>query len=564
MSAPAGEGLPPSLPTAPPPEPPLAAPRANGKPPSPERALRRLFLTLFLRGRSSRGLRKEGAPKTVASKLAWTLVVYALFGMFMLSLWGKPVFTLSVCVHGMTFVFLGMFVAASAGEVLFNKEEADILLHRPVTPGMLLRAKIGMLVQVSLWLAGAFNLGGFIAGVGAADGGWSFLPAHALSTSLEALFCTACVVLTYQLCLRWFGRERLEGLMTMVQIFVAIAAVLAGQIMPRMMGPFGGKLQLSLQHWWISLLPPAWFAGMDDALAGSRAASSWALAAWGLAATAAVLWLAFGKLARDYGTGLQTLGEARTLRPEQRARRRWLARVVAVPPLRWWLRDSVSRASFLLTAAYLLRDRDTKLRVYPSLASMLVMPVILLVQEQTRSSGGGGFGVAFVGTFIGIIPVLGLSLVQYSQQWQAADLFRVAPIAGPARLCHGARRAVLLLLTLPVLLALGVVVWLMRNHVSNLALLLPGTIVLPVYALLPNLGGKGVPLSLPTEEAKSSTRGITMLGVMAISGFLSAVAAFAWSTGWFGWMLGVEVVLAAVAYVGLRFALAAARWPSLE
>ena len=99
---------------------------AAGTTRSPERTLRRLFLTLFLRGRSSRGLQKEAAPKSVGSKLALTLVFYALFGLFALFFRGQPVFALSVYLHGMTFVFLGMFVAASAGEVLFNKEEADI------------------------------------------------------------------------------------------------------------------------------------------------------------------------------------------------------------------------------------------------------------------------------------------------------------------------------------------------------------------------------------------------------------------------------------------------------
>jgi len=228
---------------------------------SPERTLRRLFLTLFLRGRSSRGLQKDAAPKSVGSKLGLTLAFYALFGLFALFFRGQPVFALSVYLHGMTFVFLGMFIAASAGEVLFNKEEADILLHRPVTPSALLRAKVGVLVEVSLWLAGAFNLGGFIVGVGAKDGGWSFPFVHAASTSLEALFATGCVVLTYQVCLRWFGRERLEGLMTTTQVFVAIAAVLAGQLMPRMMGGVGGKMTLAASSWWVCLLPPAWLPG---------------------------------------------------------------------------------------------------------------------------------------------------------------------------------------------------------------------------------------------------------------------------------------------------------------
>ena len=529
--------------------------------PSPERTLRRLFLTLFLRGRSSRGLQKDSVPKSVGSKLAFTLLFYAAFGLVALFFHGQPVFALSVYLHGMTFVFLGMFIAASAGEVLFNKEESDILLHRPVTPRALLRAKVGVLVQVSLWLAGAFNVCGLLVGVGARDGGWSFPLVHAISTGLEALFCTGCVVLTYQVCLRWFGRERLEGLMTTTQVFVAIAAVLAGQLVPRMMMGEGGKMRLSTNSWWVSLLPPAWFAGLDDALAGAGARGSWALAAWGVTATAVVLWLAFGTLARDYGAGLQGLGEALTMRPQRLARRRWLAVAVTKPPLRWWLRDSVSRAAFLLTAAYLVRDRDTKLRVYPGLAPMLVMPIIFLLQERGR--GSGGFGGAFAGVFLGFIPVLGLTLLQYSQQWQAADLFRAAPIAGPAPLCHGARRAVLCFLTLPVLLIYGVIAWVMRGQVSPLAMLLPGVISLPIFALLPNLGGKGVPLSLPTEEAKSAGRGMIMMGVMVIAGLLSALASWAWASGWFAWLMLVELMVVSVLYVALRASVSAARWPPL-
>src|SRR5262249_14986637 len=157
-------------------------------------------------------------------------------GLLVLLFRGQPIFSLALYLHGMAMVFLGMFIASSAGEVLFNKEEADILLHRPVTPRALLRAKISVLLQVSLWLAGAFNLAGFFVGAGTADAGWTFVVAHACSMVLEALFCTGGVVLTYELCLRSFGRERLDGLMTTVQVIFAIAAVLAGQLGPQLIG----------------------------------------------------------------------------------------------------------------------------------------------------------------------------------------------------------------------------------------------------------------------------------------------------------------------------------------
>src|ERR1043166_3818579 len=110
----------------------------DGEVVSPQKSLRKLFLTLFLRGHSARGLQKKGAPKSIGRKLALTLFFYALFGLIALRFIRQPVFALSICLHAMTFVLLGMFVASSAGEILFNKEEADILLHRPVGPRTLL------------------------------------------------------------------------------------------------------------------------------------------------------------------------------------------------------------------------------------------------------------------------------------------------------------------------------------------------------------------------------------------------------------------------------------------
>jgi len=532
---------------------------------SPARTLRQLFLTLFLRGRGARGLRRDRAPKSIARKLWLTLGLYGLTGFLALFFVRQPVFALAVYLHAMTFMFLGMFVASSAGEVLFNKEEGDILLHRPVEPRTLLWAKVRVLVEVSLWLAGIFNLAGFFVGVAAPDGGWRFPLAHAISTALEALFCTGSVVLVYQLCLGWFGRERLEGLMTTAQVFVSVAVVLSAQILPRLLIHSRSFTGLAIGSWWIVFLAPAWFAGFDDALAGSAAMSSWLLALVAAGATAAVLWTAFGKLARTYEAGLRSLNENVSPRGRNQGRRRWLDRLVNQSPLRWWFRDPVTRASFVLTSAYLFRDRDVKLRIYPGIAPMLVMPFIVMFQGHGR--GGfrhGSFGVAFASSYLGLIPLLTLNLLQYSQQWQASDVFRAAPMPGPARLCRGARRAVLCFLTLPVLVIFGATIWLFQGGTPDWVLLLPGIVALPIYALIPNLGGRSVPLSLPTEEGKSTGRGLMMIPVLLVSAAISGVAALARRGGWFWPFVLVEAVAALVAYLAMSRSIAAVPWPSME
>ncbi len=531
----------------------------------PRRALRNLFLTLFLRGRSSRGLQKQKAPKSIGTKLALTLVFYVFFGLFALIFIRQPVFSLAVYLHAMTFIFLGMFVASSSGEVLFNKEEADILLHRPIEPKTLLWAKIRVLVEVSLWLAFAFNLVGFFVGLGASNGDWRFPVVHVFSLTLEAVFCTGCVVLIYQLCLRWFGRERLDGFMTMAQVAVSIAMVLSGQILPRLMFRLNSIGVLKESSGWIGLLPPAWFAGIDDALAGSMAASSWRLALAAVLATGLVLWLAFGKLAHDYETGLQRLGEGAARRANKRASRRWIDILVGLPPLKWWLRDPVTRASFLLTAAYLARDRDVKLRVYPAMAPLLILPIVFMMQGRGGfGANQSGFGVSLGAGYLGIIPMQALMILQYSQQWQAADIFHIVPLRGPAPLCHGARRAVMCFLALPMMLVFALIIWFAYRDTSKLLLLLPGLIFLPIMALIPNIGGNAVPLSRPTEEAKSTGRGMVMMGAVFVSMLLSLLATAAAAIGLFWWLILAEFVVAVILYFAMHRSLANARWQSCE
>ncbi len=430
-----------------------------GREVSSEKALRRLFLTLFLRGRSARGIRKEKTPKSVGTKLASTLAVYAGLGLLSLAFLGKPVFALAVYLHAMTFVLLGMFVAASAGEILFNSEEADILLHRPISPKSLLWAKIRVLVEVSLWIAGAFNLVGLAVGLFASNGNRLFPIVHAFSMTLEALFCTGCVVLVYQLCLRWFGREKLEGVMTAAQVLVSIVAVMSGQLLPQMVLRFDHVVTFTTQSWWIALIPPAWFAGLDDALSGAPTLGAGLLALFALLATAIVLGLAFGRLSRDYEIGLQSLGEHSVKKIGRPGRRRWIDRLAQFGPVRWWLRDPVTRASFLLVAAYLIRDRDVKLRIYPGIAPIIVLPFFFMFQSR-QPGGFGGFSTAFTAAYLGIVPLLAMMILQFSSQYQASDIFRAVPLEGPALICRGARCAVLLLLTFPMVVVIAFLFWL--------------------------------------------------------------------------------------------------------
>ena len=282
---------------------------------SVSRTLQQLYLTLFLRGRSARGLNKAQSPKSVAGKLWGTLAMYGLVGLLALTFLSQTSFILSFYLHGMSLLFLGMFRASSAGEIQFNTDEAEILLHRPVEPRPLLWAKVFVLTRLSLWLALAFNLTGLIMGSVGRNGTWLFLPVHLASTCLAALFCSGSVVLLYQLCLRWFGRERLDNLMTGAQVLLAVGMMAVSQMVPLMMRTMGPTAVSIGGKWWMFLLPPAWFAGFDEVFTGRATPSSWALAGIGIAVTATVLALAFRLMRRACRTSPNRAPPSRAIPP---------------------------------------------------------------------------------------------------------------------------------------------------------------------------------------------------------------------------------------------------------
>ncbi|HEY1051911.1 MAG TPA: hypothetical protein VGE39_19200, partial [Prosthecobacter sp.] len=221
--------------------------------PPPAKVLRALFWKLLFRGRAAQ---QAGAQKTRRQiGLAATLGLYALVGILPAMLArGVDSFIFASALHGFTFMFASLTLASNAGTMLFMKEEAEILLHRPVTPQQMLRAKCSVLAGFALLLALALNLAGFVTGLGSRGATWRFIPAHILSTGLLMLFSAACIVLVYNACLKWFGRERLDNMLATVQSLLAVTMVLGGQIVPRMLG-MDALRQIDQVSGWLLALP---------------------------------------------------------------------------------------------------------------------------------------------------------------------------------------------------------------------------------------------------------------------------------------------------------------------
>jgi len=509
--------------------------------PSPEKVLRELFWKLLFRGRAS--IQAAGHRRKRQLGLGVTMGLYGLFGLLpAFSAFVLPPLAFASSLHAVTLLFASLTLAATAGTMLFVREEAEILLHRPVRAEQLLRAKCWVLIAYSLLLALALNAGGLVTSVWNEGNAPWFFVVHAATTLLLMVLSAATIVLVYNVCLRWFGRERFDNLLTLVQMLVTIVMIGASQLLPRMWDRLG---EIDLAQGWAIYLPPVWFGALDLVLCGrGDFAALWLPASLAVGVTALVSWLAFVRLSAAYVTGLQSLNESSS--PGQdRPRARRLHRLVQAPPLRWWLRDPIERQVFLLTTAYLTRDRETKLKLYPSMAPWIVMPIVMGFTPR-RSGDSVSFLVPMGLAYTVMVPLQALMLLRRSEHWRAAAVFQIAPVPHWTALFHGARKAVLLWLALPMLLLATVVLVAISQSALPFVLALPTLVALPLCALLPGMSRAWIPLSMPNEDLRDTSG--CLLFALAIGGgmVIGVIASGLHTIGWLWPFVAILTVMSLV------------------
>ena len=119
-------------------------------------------------------------------------------------------------------------------------------------------------------------------------------------------------------------------------------------------------------------------------------------------------------------------------------------------------------------------------------------------------------------------------------------------------------------LALPAVALVALVSLLLVGASPQLELLLPGVVALPLYALIPCLGGDVVPLSHPVEDARAASRGIAMFAVLIASAVVAGVVAAMWMIGIFWQFLVVELIFVTTIYFALRRRMAKLVWAPMD
>jgi ABC-2 type transport system permease protein len=479
-----------------------------------------VYLKQDLRG--GKAFLQFGAREYVRSNLALLAIVgmYLFFGFLL----GTIVFTAeldvfhySLFILTFTIFIVALAIVSESGNVIFNESEADVLGHLPISPRTYFAAKVLNLFLFTLVLTASANLFPAITGIWTTGSNYLFPVAHAISASLVALFATAIVVTSYGLLMRYVSKERFDNIVTYSQVALVLFFMFGFQILPRILGSDSLSFSQGF-HWYYLLYPPAWFSGATLLLIGRFEASSLLLGALAISSLILLGTVALRKIATGYSSFVSQLayreGEAR---PEPKPVGAKSARSAAAADFSRtfkaiFLRTPSERAVFDLVSIYLRRNREIKVRLYPSLAYFIFFPLLAIFTEglpdpfDHRGSGGYSLMGAVMICFVSLTAVEGLV---FSEHFPAAYIYRVAPIRNLGDIHSGFRKAVAMWVALPgfaVLAALYSIMW--RNPLHVLLLLIPWMIMTPAVLMLPFLLRETLPLSRKYQKGQQTARNL--------------------------------------------------------
>jgi hypothetical protein len=525
------------------------------------KALLAVYLKHDLRGNRSFA-QTSGAEYITANRALMVSVgVNVLLGLLLTaSLLVRETDTLvfSIILLTATLFIVAAAIVAEAGNTIFNESEADIIGHLPVSARTQLAAKMLSLFLFTLLLAMATNLFPMVGGVWVS--GILFLFAHAVSATLVALFATALILVSYGLLMRYVSKERLDSIITMLQVGLVIMLMFGYQLLPRLLGADEQGLPAAVEiRWYFFLFPSAWFAGLTEVLIGKADANALALAALGVLSLVLLLTLALKKLAAGYAPSMTRSVAAPLPTPaiEEPATGgsppRFLEGLKSLV-----LGKPSERAAFDLITIYLLRNREIKLRLYPSLAYVLFFPLFGMLTEGLADPFESGEGRFYAMMGAGMISSIGLTAVEsllFSEHYKAAYILRVAPISRIGDIRSGFRKAVFIYIVLPgfaVLFALYAALW--ANPLHALLVLLPWLTIAPAQLMAPFLFREALPLSRKYQKGEQSARNIfifvisfTVLIVLAVAQGIALSMNFSYAL-----FLAIVAVVALLCYVVLR------------
>lgn len=472
------------------------------------------------------------------------LLVYSLLGVFV----GITLFNIQDLLLNLTIIYAVIMVMLATTlineftSVLFDERDNDILLVRPISHRTLLLVRIMHIQFYMGYIALALSL--FAGIVLAFQFGILISLAYFIGVGLCAWITLLFTIFFYLGLSKFVKGEKFKDFITYVQIFLAIVIFGSYQLLPRIIDMDSVNQASMSIHWWTYLIPPTWIAGFvkgfsfADMNTGIAILSALAVV---VPFTGAIIIVRF--LSKGFGDILSQDNAIENTEIEKKSLKEKLSEKMN----RLFCVTDMERTGWVLAMKTTQRDRKFKQSVYPMFGFVPVFVIMIIKPDFNNLMGSlqhlGETNLYLAFIFFGFFGTISIMQLPYTENPEAAWIYKALPITKHGHISSGAIKAMLYKFFLPLymmLTLLAVLIW--DIHVFP-KMLLGGLLTMLVALLGAILHKMELPFTQAREMQQKGGAVLRMfLGMFLMGGTAGLVYLSTFLASWIILLISVLVI----------------------
>ncbi|WP_404450546.1 hypothetical protein LG329_09300 [Virgibacillus necropolis] len=491
-------------------------------------------------------LNMNASKKKEGNQFLKSLGLYGLYGLILIPFifLGDNYMLQMSLTFGVIMFLLMTSMISDFSSVLLDVRDKNILSTKPVSKKTISAAKM---VHVSIYmslLTGAFVAIPFIVMI--INKGIVFSLLFLGVLIFNVLFIIALTALIYIVTLQFFNGERLKDIINYVQILLSVGIIVGYQLLIRSFEIVDLTVSYTFS-WWHAFIPPIWFAAPFEWLLNQNMSSEIIYLAMAALLIPVISIIIYYRLMPSFERNLEKLiGDSGENKKKLYVLDFLWARLVCF--------NREERVFFRLASLMMKKEREFKLKVYPSLGFALVFPFLFLLNGLSDGSlsdiGQGNMYLTIYFSSI-MIPAV-IHMLKFSENYKGSWVFRATPIEDLGSLHRGTIKAYLVKLYLPVFIVLSAAfIWIFSVRIvpDLIVVFLAGCLLIIISYRL--LNGETYPFTQSFEFAQDMNTGLNIL-LTLVSGVFALIHFFVLSYS-YGVYLYLVVLLIATIVSWLKF-----------
>ena len=384
--------------------------------------------------------------------------------------------------------------------VLLDVVEKSILLPKPIDNKTFNAAKT---THICIYLAGfsmSLNLIPLV--IGTVKYGILFFLIFSIETILLVLIVITLTSLLYTLVLKFFDGEKLKDIINYFQILLAFVFAFGYQLVARVFDASNMNSEYIPKLWHL-LLPSMWFAAPFGILIdGNKQPMLMYLLVHAVLGPIVLIMLYLKKVVPYFEKNLQKLNsKGGTVSRRSENRKEFIASLVC--------KDKVEKSMFIFTQNMIATERNLKLKVYPTLAMAVFMPLLFVFMDSNGKTFTDNIQTGFGGKiqlfmYISIFLLcFCTAFINNSDSFKGAFIYKVLPIENPGVILKGAVKGTLFKLIIPLYLLDAMVFLIIKGPSIVIDLIVMFLVLLILSLVYFKLSNKAMPFSVKFATSDS-------------------------------------------------------------